>query len=332
MVSLSNKKILLFIPRGRGIYGKGIIRELESRGAAVTVYDERPSESTVLKVTLRLAKGLIKSYLYYYFRRIVTENKFIEFDYVLIVRGEGINPEIMTMMRNEFINARFILYLWDSLAANNTLNVFPFFDRILSFDKSDVDNHSELIFRPLFFLPEYSQKAETSERPIDVLFIGTVHNDRVSIIKYIEDKCKGLRFKTFFYFYFPSRLLFLKKWITDPAFRNTRMGDFNYKLLSSEQVSNYMALSKSSLDVEGPGQNGLTMRTIEVLGAKRKLITTNKTIKNYDFYDERNILIIDRKKPDIDPSFILSPYIDIYSKIYEKYSLKGWIDDIFELE
>ena len=123
-------------------------------------------------------------------------------------------------------------------------------------------------------------------------------------------------------------MFWLKK-LTDPAFCKCRMKDFHFKMLSAEETSGYMERARVSLDVEGPGQTGLTMRTIEVLGAKRKLITTNKTIKQYNFYDERNILIVDRNNPKIDLEFIREPFSEIDTVIYEQYSLEAWIDELF---
>ncbi len=329
MINLQNKKVLLFIPRGKGIYGTGVSNELESRGATVTVYDERPSTSTLSKIAIRIAKNLFKLYLYRYFRKIVNQNKNIDFDYVFIVRGEGLTPEIVQMLRKSYGNAVFILYLWDSLISNNISSVFPYFDKIFSFDKEDVSRHSELSFRPLFFLPNYSSIADIQQRDIDFIFIGKVHSDRFSIIKDLHSFFSSTNLKTFYYFYFPSKLLFLKKKITDPAFKNSKISDFKYKMITAEQVSYYMSHSKASLDIEAPGQTGLTMRTIEVLGAKRKLITTNKTIASYDFFDKRNIMIIDRINPKIDLDFIQSSYVEIPNEIYDRYSLKGWIEEIF---
>ena len=71
------------------------------------------------------------------------------------------------------------------------------------------------------------------------------------------------------------------------------------------------------------------MRCIETLGAKRKLITTNQAILEYDFYDENNILIVNREAPEIPIEFFSKPYQEISSEIYEKYSLDNWIYTIF---
>ena len=56
---------------------------------------------------------------------------------------------------------------------------------------------------------------------------------------------------------------------------------------------------------------------------------TNKDIKNYDFYNPDNILIIDRKNPVIDKNFFVNDFIEIEEKIMDKYRLSSWIKDIF---
>ncbi len=70
----------------------------------------------------------------------------------------------------------------------------------------------------------------------------------------------------------------------------------------------------------------MTIRTIEALACGNKIITTNETIKEYDFYNPNNIWIIDRKSPYIDPEFILSPYEKIDERIINSYSIKKFVD------
>jgi predicted alternative tryptophan synthase beta-subunit len=60
------------------------------------------------------------------------------------------------------------------------------------------------------------------------------------------------------------------------------------------------------------------------MGLHKKLITTNSDIKNYDFYDENNILIIDTKKPVIPIEFIKKPYIQIPEEIISQYKVSDW--------
>lgn len=72
------------------------------------------------------------------------------------------------------------------------------------------------------------------------------------------------------------------------------------------------------------------MRTIEMIGLKKKLITTNKDIVNYDFYNENNILVVDRNNFKLDTDFINKPYQELDERIYKKYSLESWIKTLLE--
>ena len=50
--------------------------------------------------------------------------------------------------------------------------------------------------------------------------------------------------------------------------------------------------SKCVLDSAQANQNGLTIRVIEMLGAKKKIITTNEDVVNYDFYRPKMFMYI----------------------------------------
>ncbi len=86
--------------------------------------------------------------------------------------------------------------------------------------------------------------------------------------------------------------------------------------------------SRIVLDVQKPMQIGQTMRSFEALGSKRKLITTNSDIANYDFYHPDNILIIDRHHPIVPPSFLHSNYTPLPQEIYTSYSLSNWLGSL----
>ena len=70
------------------------------------------------------------------------------------------------------------------------------------------------------------------------------------------------------------------------------------------------------------------MRSIEIIGLRRKFITTNRDIVNYDFYNPNNILVLDRKNSIVDMSFFDKPYEMLPDEIYEKYSLRNWILEV----
>ena len=94
--------------------------------------------------------------------------------------------------------------------------------------------------------------------------------------------------------------------------------------LSKNEMMDIIKKSRCILDAPQAGQTGLTIRTLECLGAKRKLITTNADIKNYDFYNEKNILVFDGNV-DMESPFFTHDYEEIPLEIYKKYSLNSWL-------
>jgi hypothetical protein len=73
------------------------------------------------------------------------------------------------------------------------------------------------------------------------------------------------------------------------------------------------------------------MRTFESLGAGRKLITTNQEIKKYPFYDEQNILVINRENIRLNTEFFKTDFKKIEENLLESMSLKGLVEEIFGL-
>ena len=79
--------------------------------------------------------------------------------------------------------------------------------------------------------------------------------------------------------------------------------------------------------IEHINQNGLTIRSMEVLGAGLKLITTNKNIINEDFFSEKSIMVIDRQNIKMDSTFFDHDQI---SPLDKKYTLKLWLSHILQ--
>ena len=124
-------------------------------------------------------------------------------------------------------------------------------------------------------------------------------------------------------------MYYLRKYFVK-TYKYGNIEEFSFYPLSHSEIVEVFNASKVILDINHPQQYGLTMRTFECLGAKKKLITTNQSVKNYDFYNENNILVVDRNNITIDAQFFKTPYKDLDSRIYEKYSLKNWLNVIFK--
>ena len=88
---------------------------------------------------------------------------------------------------------------------------------------------------------------------------------------------------------------------------------------------------KIFLDLIRKNQNGLSFRIFEALAYQKKIITSNKSIKLYDFYNSNNILVIDKRNIEIPIDFLETPYEPIPEDIYYKYTIQNWVSIVFEL-
>lgn len=227
--------------------------------------------------------------------------------------------------------AKLIIYHWDSIANNgNALRILPVFDRAFSFDKPDCEKLG-IRFLPLFYLNDYEKLANKNNKyEYDLLFVGTVHCDRYALLQQVLKQVERSGKRCFFYMFFQSRILYYKMKLQNKNLRGTSIRDFRFTPLDKNSLLELYRKSQAIIDIQHPKQTGLTMRCIETMGSKRKLITTNPHIKEYDFCNKNNILVIDREKPVIPSEFLKLPYREIPSEIYRQYRIDHWLQTIFD--
>ena len=329
MLKILAGKNILFISSRFFNYEQEIHRKLESVGANVDYFDERPANDFITKSLIRVNKKLLKRKVNNYYKKIIQETQNNNYDIVLIIKGESISNEHLQALKILHPKAKFILYMWDNFSYTpNSKKIKHMFDHAYTFDRDDAATYKDMKFRPLFFIDDYKNIPDNEIKDIDVLFIGTVHTDRYLILKKIEKQLEEQNLNYFFYKYYPNKILFYLKKFFNPSFRKMKKEEFHFKGIPKQDILNYYSRAKVIIDIERPKQNGLTMRTIEVFGAKKKLITTNKSIAQYNLYDKNNIQIIDRDKPIVNADFIQGDYKDAKSHTYNKYSIEYWLYEI----
>lgn len=327
MSSLQGKKILFFAPKFFG-YELAIKKELEQQGAIVHLYDERGNPSSLEKIIIRKFSFFIKSKIYNYYKEIIDSEKKNSPDYVFFLSPETVTKECIDMLKLVFPAAKFILYMYDSLRNKNARYVYKLFDRCLSFDFVDCKNFG-FVFRPLFFMNSFEPKKKVLEYKYDFCFIGTIHSDRAKILYQLKEQFDANSFSYFYYLYIPGKLMYILRWILDKYVRKFKK--IYTVSIDKSEVSEISERSRYIIDINHPSQIGLTMRTIEMLGLKRKLLTTNENIKDYDFYRPENQIVISRKNICIPINDVTDKYKTIDDKIYNSYSLSSWILQVFDL-
>lgn len=322
------EKRVLYIGTPIFNYHQQIIAEFEHQGYSVDYYDDRPSESSLIKGIIKIKKSMMSSLIQKYFNKIMSETKGKSYDLVFIVNCKVFTPEMILQLKNSQKPARFVLYMWDSLTLYpNSKELIPLFDMAYSFDLDDCDKIEALTFLPLFYCKAYEEVGKDSnpvEIEYDIVSICTAHPNRYKIMRDLFPtlEAKGIRI---FSFMFLNKIQYWYNKVFVEEFKGAKSSEFKFKSLSEKENLRILRKSNSVFDMQHNKQSGLTMRTIETLGAKRKLITSNTNIKKYDFYNENNIFVVDEHNWSGIEQFIKHEYEPIDDAIYRKYSIYSWI-------
>lgn len=319
-----NKQKVLFIGIGFYDYEEAIINEFKRQNYDVDYYNEVPRNTLIYRLFSRLNYHKKINHIHYNHSLNIADSCGTDYNLVFILKGECLSSDALMKIRTKNPSAKYILYLWDSLARiKGVAEKFCFFNRIYSFDRIDCLTNEELIFNPLFFRDEYNNTATNEVLLNDVYHLGWYHSDRLKLIKKLSSFCE----KNFL----RSRLLLFTGYFSY-LFQRLSGGELKsnrkyliFKALSTEENRKNILHSKAVLDISHPKQSGLTIRTIELLGMNRKIITTNQDITNYDFFCSENVLLIDREAPVFEIFFFSTNYKPIPSEIKEKYNISNWL-------
>lgn len=327
-MNFSQKKILLLSANFFG-YEAAICNRLRELGAEVDFYNERPSDSVFTKGMIRVKSRLYQKKVNRYYEKLWQQIKGTKYDYFLLIKGESVPLFFLKKFADTNPETEKIFYSYDAVTEYpKFLKLFPFFDHNFTFEPADAKKYN-LHFRPLFFLNEYKKQNQNPKPEFDLVFIGSAHTDRYLISEKIREQCTNLKLKTFFYYYAPGRVAFMLKKIFDKNMMNFDMEKLSFKKLSHTEISGIYDQAFAVLDINKPFQNGLTMRTFEALAAGKKLITTNCDIKNYPFYNEENVLILNRNDLNVEKQFFNTEFKKIDNDVIEKISLDSWIHCLF---
>lgn len=328
--TLREKNILFFSVQTFNLE-KEIIRKLEELGSNVEYYDERPSNSNFTKGIIRFKRSIYQHKIDKYYEEILKNTANKEYDFLFVNRGEVVPAFFLEQFKIAHKNCKLIFYTWDSFTNHkHPTSILKYFDRKFTFDSDDAVKYN-INFRPLFYLDAYRNIKESVnlKTNYNLLFLGTAHSDRYRISTAVVNWCIQNNLKSFCYYYMHGKLVYFYKKFFDKTFQEFDFKKLSFKSLTTQQILELYKDSNVILDINHPGQKGLTMRTFESIGAGKKIITTNSEVKKYCFYNPNNILVIDRDNIKIDKKLFESEYENISDETYEKMSIGGWINCVF---
>lgn len=220
---------------------------------------------------------------------------------------------------------RFITFLYDNLDRYPVQDKLHFFDKIYSFDDKDIEKHGFERLTNYNYLPFLSQEKQNPSE--DALYITSYDKKRIKQLDILSQKFEELRLK------FDLYVIGKKSWknqLMKPFSKNKIV--FTRKRINHENLPEFYKRTKVILDLMRENQYGLSFRVFEAMALEKKIITDNEKIKNYDFYNPNNILVLDKDFSNITKDFFETPYQPLPEEIYKKYTLEKWVERVFNLE
>lgn len=193
-----------------------------------------------------------------------------------------------------------------------TKTILQLFDKVFSFEKKDCKKY-HLQFKTNFIYKYIETKRSIYKHKV---FNISSFDRRFPVFEKIG-KCLTEMKITY------KIVIFTSKKENDPYLEFTR------KPLSISEINEMIQDSEILLDIHRNEQQGLSFRVFESLGFQKKLITTNKDIVNYAFYDPKNIFVIeDIDQIDIPESFFKTPYVQLPKELIDQYLIENWVNEL----
>ena len=175
--------------------------------------------------------------------------------------------------------------------------------RVATFDESDA-NHYKIGYYPQFYRKRYNVCSDVI--PNSFFFLG-----RDKGRKKVLDSMMNIFSKY-------GKCNFI---ITDT---NTNKDTVKY-----DDYIKKLIVSGVLCDVVQSGQTGMTLRILEGLFYRKKIITNNVHISKYPFFNSTNFLIYKEDISDEEiTEFLNSNYIDYPTSIIENYSMEKWAKSV----
>ncbi len=333
---MKNKTILIIMPKFYS-YQTKMREDLEARGAFVKFYDEEP-EKTQYLILKNLEKLFKKKNIFEKFNkqlaeRIIAEQPADGYDFLLVIRGNIMTPDIVNTIKEKALKsgAKTVYYAWDSFEnMRHKGELGKVFDYRATFDSVDAKNDPDYELLPLFYSDDFDadKLQQPEEYKYDYVSVSAFFPFRYKYFKAFKDANpdKKLCLKI----YLPKNVYRGKK-LTDPKLvKDLDMDIISFEPFSPAQIRDLCLQSKAVLDLAHEQQQGLTMRTMETLGIKRKLVTNNVHLKEYEFYNETNDYVWDGEN-FVFPGdeWLDKPYVE-NEEVRRKYSIHSWLDNLLK--
>ena len=315
---LKGKKIL-FIGVKFYYFNEEIIKKMKHYGADVTFFYERDT-SLKYGIIKNLSNKYADQLQDQHYRNILEKVKTVDFDFLFVIRGYKMEPWFISFLKERIPAMKTIMYQWDAYK-NWDCDYRPLissFDVVKTFDYLDAEELG-LEYVPTFHTDEFKNLPQ--ERPIyDLFYFGGYSYPRYQLLqdllKYTNEK--GYKLKTHLAI---SRLYYFKERVFG---RKLDASILSFKKLPKNEYIHLFNQSLIIIDYTNEAQSGITMRTLDALGAGKKVLTSNAFIKREPDYDPKQVQVFDPRNIHINPDFVK------YETFAPKdYSIERWLNQLF---
>lgn len=334
--------ILLIAPNVGGFY-KDVINELNRRGYNVDyiwdrIYSEDPDfiHSPYYNQVEKYKDSFLAK-LKAEWEIILSKPEYNKvYDLLFVIDGKMIHPYLFETLKQRNPNVRSINYLFDTVRGNYRFNInFYLFDKVVTYDQQD----SRMFGIDLMPIP-WTQSEKTSSVNLSFFALGTYDSSRFEIFSFIDRLSKKNHLSSYIKLYFRRKKLYLLQYFISVIRHRSFIKPCIYynklivhDFMSKEEFTKKMMESEVIVDSINPSQDGLTARFTWALGAEKKIITNNKSVKTYDFFTPEQVYIIEdlshRTEKEVldflNKKYVMTP--DIRQKI-ATFRMDNWIDNL----
>ena len=211
--------------------------------------------------------------------------------------GVGSVDRIVNYIKHVNPKIRIVFWYWNPVNPNDGIPNNDAIDEIWTYNRFDAKKYG-LRYNPQFYyMPSVPVKPNDGS---DIVFVGT-NKGREQILSDIDKKAR-------------KQGLNCKIHIVESKKDSVKYTDY----LSG------VAASKCVIDLVPDQFCGLTLRPLEALFFKKKLITNYEDIVNYSFYNKANIFLLGKDNINNLAEFVNSPYKEVKKEIVDYYSYRSW--------
>lgn len=240
-----------------------------------------------------------------------------QLDYILVIRPDNFPVSFIKKLKTK--TSKLIAYQWDGIEKfPEVKKYFDLFDTFFCFEKVKNQNNIKSITNFYFdhLAPFYKEYNKENPR---LYFVGLYWKSREAKIDTFIDEISG----------FNVDLSIFIQYFTEPEKRNTKI-NYSKDRITFQDNLEFVKNSDILLDFVDPLHNGLSIRFFEALYYKKKIITDNVMVKNYDFYHPDNIFIVENNNYQNIEQFLNKPYYELPDEIVKKYGFSNWIREIIK--